>query len=135
MRSLFDTDIVSEINKNKNPAVAQKAFTYLSRYGTFTLSLITRYEVLRGLIAKGAPRQRAKFETFCQHHQVLPLSDDIIVIAAGLWARLRKVGQPIEDNDILIAATALHHNLPVATRNVAHFIRIPGLAVEDWSIP
>jgi predicted nucleic acid-binding protein len=48
---------------------------------------------------------------------------------------LRKVGQPIEDNDILIAATALHHNLPVATRNVADFNRIPGLAVEDWSNP
>lgn len=40
--------------------------------------------------------------------------------------------QMIGENDLKIAATALHHKLTVVTRNVRHFSRVPGLIVEDW---
>jgi len=36
------------------------------------------------------------------------------------------------DADILIAATALEHGLVIATGNVTHFGRIPGLQVVNW---
>jgi len=35
----------------------------------------------------------------------------------------------IGDFDILIAATALHHDLTLVTRNRRHFERIPNLAL------
>lgn len=35
--------------------------------------------------------------------------------------------------DILIAATALHHDLALVTRNRAHFQRIPGLKLYEPS--
>ncbi len=85
--------------------------------------------------AKGATAQLAYFEAWCQHFQILPITDAIIVIAADLWAVLKQTGQIIGDNDLLIAATALHHGLPLAPKNVAHFSRIAGLTVADWSVP
>jgi tRNA(fMet)-specific endonuclease VapC len=41
---------------------------------------------------------------------------------------------PISDADILIAATALKHNLVMVTENVQHFRRIPGLSIESWRV-
>lgn len=35
--------------------------------------------------------------------------------------------------DRLIAATALRHDLVVVTNNIADFVDIPGLKVENWS--
>lgn len=39
------------------------------------------------------------------------------------------------DADILIAATALVHNLVLVTENRAHFQRIPKLRLESWRGP
>jgi len=44
---------------------------------------------------------------------------------------LKTAGLPIPENDIWIAACALEHGLPLATRD-AHFARVPGLTVLDW---
>lgn len=133
MQRLLDTCAVSEILKGKNVRVAQNALSYLSQYGQFTFSLMTRYEVLRGLKDKNAPTQLARFERFCLRHQILAITEEIIVLAADLWVGLKRTGRLIGDNDIIIAATALHHGLILVTRNVAHFGRIAGLTLEDWT--
>jgi tRNA(fMet)-specific endonuclease VapC len=135
MRCLWDTDVVSGYRKGKNPNILHKALLYLGTYRRAIFSLITRYEILRGLKAKNAKKQLVSFETFCQQHDVLPVTEPIIVIAADIWASLRQAGTPIGDDDIFIAATALHHGLALATGNVAHFSRIPGLILEDWTKP
>ncbi len=49
----------------------------------------------------------------------------------SLRRTLRLQGTPIPENDIWIAATALQHGLPLATRD-AHFTAVPGLIVEQW---
>ena len=46
---------------------------------------------------------------------------------ARLRGELRQRGLLIPDPDILIAATALTHNLTLVTRNRRHFERIPDL--------
>jgi predicted nucleic acid-binding protein len=48
---------------------------------------------------------------------------------AEIRAYLRRQGQLIEDFDILIAATALHHDLTLLTFNVRHFQRVPDLQI------
>jgi tRNA(fMet)-specific endonuclease VapC len=131
--ALLDTDTLSEIMKGRNRAVVENAAKYLERHGTFTFSLITRYEILRGLKAKRALKQLAQFEKRCAASVVLPISDEIIVRAADLYAALRQHGFTISDADLFIAATAAIHNLRLVTNNVAHFRSIPGLQVESWS--
>ena len=83
-------------------SVRRRAKEHLSVHGRFTFSIITRYEVLRGLKAKRATQQEATFERRCRRSEILPLTDPIIVRAAEIYADLKRRGQLISDADILI---------------------------------
>lgn len=48
-------------------------------------------------------------------------------------ARLRKIGQPVDDFDLLIGATAISNGLILVTNNVDHLGRMEGLVIEDWT--
>ncbi|WP_395094096.1 type II toxin-antitoxin system VapC family toxin [Armatimonas sp.] len=50
-------------------------------------------------------------------------------IYRAMPASLRRVGS----GDCKIAATALHYDLIVVTRNLRHFGQIPGITCEDWT--
>lgn len=133
--SLLDTDILSEIIKRRDVNVQRRAQTYLADHGQFQFSIITRYEILRGLKAKDAFRQALAFERQCAQSIVLPLSDEIVVQAAEIYGLLKKQGAIIGDADILIAATALVHNGTLVTGNLDHFRRVSGLRCETWRSP
>jgi tRNA(fMet)-specific endonuclease VapC len=118
--------------RGHDPHVQAAAGAYLAQHGRFTFSILTRYEILRGLFARGATQQAKRFDLQCQQSQVLPLSDAIIVRAAALYGDLHQRGQLISDADLLIAATALVHGLHLVTENEHHFRRIPDLLVASW---
>jgi tRNA(fMet)-specific endonuclease VapC len=63
-KSLLDTDTLSAITK-QNPIALSHAQSYLATYGSLTFSIITRFEVLRGLKAKNALVQISAFEKLC----------------------------------------------------------------------
>lgn len=92
---LLDTDTLSEIAKGRDLSIQSRAQEYLARHLRFQFSIITRYEILRGLKAKDAHRQIAAFEEQCRRSKVLPLADEIVVQAAQLYADLRKRGAPV----------------------------------------
>src|ERR1043166_2629216 len=97
---LIDTDILSEVLKQKDATVLSKAAAYLQAHQQFTFSAITRYEILRGLKAKAAARQLAQFATFCGHSAILPLTDAIFDRAADLWVTTHAAGRPMKDADL-----------------------------------
>ena len=130
--TLLDTDILSEVLKQKNANVALRAADYLNQHHQFAISAMTRYEVVRGLMDKNATAQLQRFEVFCQHTTVIAITDDILDRTAELWATARRGGNPKKDADLIIAATALLHNRVLATGNAQHFEWISGLTVEDW---
>ena len=130
-RFILDTDILSLLMR-KNAAVLARAGAYLSEHRRFTISIITRYEILRGLKAKGALKQAERFADFCARNQVLPIEDNVIAQAADIYADLYKRGELIADADILIAASAMANGCGIVTNNEAHFRRIAGLQVENW---
>src|SRR5262249_42705251 len=120
MSCLWDTDVLSHVFTAKNPHVVRRATAYAVLHPQATFSVSSRYEVLRGFKAKSATARVKQFEAFCQRHQMLSLTDDILDLAADVWAAVRRSGFTIDDNDVLIAATALYHRMPLATGNVAH---------------
>ena len=130
--AMLDTDILSEIMRGRNPTVQERVLAYLAEYQRLSFSLITRYEILRGLKARHATRQILAFDELCYTNNVLPLTDPIVVRAAEIYANLKRQGQLIPDTDMLIAATALTYGLVLVTSNVAHFIRVTGLHAENW---
>ena len=130
--SLLDTDTLSEIMRGRDSNIVQKAREYLRTHGQFRISIITRYEILRGLKAKQASRQITLFEERCRKSILYPLIDDIIVKASDIYAYLYNQGLLISDADILIASTALVNNLTLITGNLEHFNRIPNLISQSW---
>lgn len=131
LQFILDTDILSLLMR-RNTAVFAKARAYLSEHGHFTISIITRYEILRGLKAKDAGKQAERFEEFCSMNTILSIDETVIVQAADIYANLYKRGELIADADILIAASALANGCGIVTNNEAHFRRIVGLHVENW---
>lgn len=64
---------------------------------------------------------------------ILPLIESSIERFANIRGRLRAQGQLIGDADILIAATALEHDLVLVTQNLNHFRRINDLRIYQHS--
>jgi tRNA(fMet)-specific endonuclease VapC len=131
MAVLLDTDVLSAIMR-KHPAALARSAEYLRDHPRLAFSIITRYEVLRGLSAKGAGAQAAAFDLFCSTSIVLDLTDPVVMRAADIYGRLHSEGRLIGDADILIAATALENGLRLVTNNGRHFSRIPGLSIDNW---
>src|SRR4030066_91664 len=129
---LLDTDTLSEIMRGRDSNIVQRAREYLRAHGRFRISIISRYEILRGLKVKQAVRQIALFEERCRESVVYPLTDDIILKASDIYAYLYNRGLLISDADILIASTALVNNLTLITGNLEHFNRIPNLVSQSW---
>ncbi len=129
--ALLDTDILSAVMR-QHPAALAPARAYLAVHRRFTFSIITRYEVLRGLHAKRATAQLAAFDRLCSVSMILPLTDAIVVRAAIIYADLHQRGALIGDADILIATTSLEHGLIVVSNNESHYQRVAGIRLENW---
>ena len=127
--ALLDTDMLSEGLKRKSRRVVRKAAAYLGVHEQFAISSISRYEAQRGLKVRGADKQLTRFNVFCAHSLVLPITDMILDRAADLWVVARL---PARDADLIVAATALEHGRSLVTGNDAHFSWIPGLRLENW---
>ncbi len=63
--ALLDSDTLSEIIKGRDSTVQARAQDCLETFERFRFSILTRYEILRGLKAKRAMRQIAVFEMQC----------------------------------------------------------------------
>lgn len=122
---LIDTDWV--IDYLKGIERAGRLFDSLSHAG-IAISLITYGEIFEGIYYGRAPQQQEQiFRSFLQVCRVLPLSTGSMERFAHIRGLLRAKGQLIGDADLLIAATALEHDLTLLTQNLRHFKRIPTL--------
>ena len=131
VKALLDTDVLSGLMRGTPPAL-HRARGYVAVHGQLTLSLVTRFEILRGLKAKQATARQLAFDIFCRSNEVLPISEEVISTASDMYADLRGRGKLIPDADILIAATAVTHGLVLATNNLRDFGRIPHLQIDNW---
>lgn len=90
------------------------------------VSIISYGELFEGAISAPNPAtELSHFRRFLARLALLELDDPIMERFARIRADLRRQGRLIPDLDLLIAATALHHDLILLTRNVRHFSRIP----------
>lgn len=72
----------------------------------------------------------ADVREFLSDFIVLSVTTETAERFASQRATLRRQGQPLADMDLLIAATALEHNLTLVSRNARHFARVPGLRLH-----
>ncbi|NQW99271.1 PIN domain-containing protein [bacterium] len=119
MQPLIDTNIVSELMR-REPDEAVLAWAR-SQTG-FQISVIALEELIFGLTRKSMSLKLQWLDDFLLHQcEVLPVSAMIARSAGILRGRLAAGGVTRHPADMLIAATALIHRIPLATRNSADF--------------
>lgn len=131
MSYLFDTDAISEVWR---PRPLQ---TYLRWLEAIPLESQYSSAVTLGELYKGAYRSSnsARYLTYIEDRllpnvTVLPYDIAVAKVFGSVRAALEVQGRILEDSDLQIAATAIHHGLELVTGNVAHFERVPGLKVN-----
>lgn len=131
MRYLLDTCVISDFIKGEVGTTIRLRQTPPA---DIAISAITVMELRYGLILN--PQRAQKVEpaiaSLLSSITVLPFSTEEAEQTAQIRATLKSQGQPIGAYDILIAATALQHNLLMVTANQREFGRIPGLQTENW---
>ena len=131
MTYLLDTNIVTAIVK-KNQRVNNKLEEVRFLGQEVFISCITYYEVKRGLLYANATSQLSAFNGLCRRVGVLFLDDiEIIERASEIHADLKRRGRPIQDADILIAATAITRGL-ILVSDDSDMLKVPGITVENW---
>jgi len=130
-KSLLDTSILIAFLRGEEDVVV-KVEEYLEEFDRLSLSIITYYEILRGLKYLGNERKLTSFEELMDKSEIITLDGEIIDRASEIYAGLKRRGELIEDADILIAASCLVEGMVLVTDNEEHFRRIENLEVENW---
>lgn len=132
MRSLsflIDTDwVIDHLN-----AVAEvtRRLKELEPQG-LALSIISAAELWEGVyFSRDQKRSQAMLEAFLAGVTILNLDEEVCKSFGHLRGSMRKRGQIMGDFDLLIAATALRHNLTLLTNNRKHFAGITGLQIQS----
>jgi tRNA(fMet)-specific endonuclease VapC len=138
-RTLLDTDIYSEIMRDKNEVVRARAHAYLEDHGRLTISAITVVEVVKGLHRVQRSEALDRFVASLGTVELLALDEEAAVIGGKIYGDLERSGQPIGRADPMIAGVAIAHGLALATGNTDHYARIRDagypLVLDNWRLP
>lgn len=132
MRRTLDTNICSYILR-RHPASMIERFAELDR-GQLWLSAIVAAELRFGAAKLASARFSAAVEAWLSGFDVRPWPTDATHHYATIRAALERTGQPIGGMDLLIAAHAIAEDSVLVTNNAREFLRVPGLAVEEWDL-
>jgi predicted nucleic acid-binding protein len=134
---ILDTNVVSELMRSQ-PEQAVMDWFGRRNNDLFYVSAITQAEIMLGISLLPAGKRRDALATaaegmFSQDFagRCLPFDATGAAIYATIISGRRRAGQSISTEDALIAATALTHDYPLATRNTKDFLDINGLTLYN----
>ncbi|MBI5750433.1 MAG: type II toxin-antitoxin system VapC family toxin [Nitrospinae bacterium] len=130
-KSLLDTNILTAFLKG-NQKVVSNISAYLDEFPVLTISVITYYEIIRGLKAINSINKLKTFQSLVEKSEIENINKAIMDSATDIYVNLRRQGTLIEDADILLAATSIEKELVLVTDNIFHFRRIKELRIENW---
>ena len=129
MAYLIDTDWAINLLVGRAPAPAE---TRRLGFRGMSVSRVTAAELYHGAFATPNPEGhtvaiRHLLDSLGMHEVSDEVCERFGELRAGMWNR----GEKIPDFDLVIAATALCHDLTLLTFNRRHFERIPGLRIYE----
>ena len=130
---LFDTNILSEVIKRKPNKVLMKRLKETPGNAQFT-SCICVMEMRYG------SRRKDNYKNFWVKIEERILSKVNIlefgyresIFAGDIRAALASIGRSISLADLMIASTAVAHDLILVTGNIRHFEGVPRIRLENW---
>ena len=137
---LLDTNFLSELVRPKpEPRVlewleaADEAMLYLS--------VLTLGEIRKGLAGLPMSKRRTRLETWLEVDLQARFAGRILEIDAAIadrWGSIaayaKRSGKAMPVIDGLLAATALHHNLTVVSRNAGDFANVQVRVLNPWQL-
>ncbi len=140
---ILDTDLLIIIQRRSEPEWATLR-TNMDRHdlGDYYLTVVSVHEQMLGAnsyiarsktqseVIRGYQMMEAAMIDYSRF-TVLPFDEP----AASRFGEIRKQGIRIGTMDLRIASIALSHGFTVLTHNTVDFEKVPGLAVEDWTLP
>ena len=135
MSYLVDTNVISELVRPK-PAKAVLAWFENIPSEALHISVLTLGEIRKGVEQMPDGARREKLRLWLEHELLDWFGTRILLVdipVADRWGRLvAQIGRPVPSIDSLLAATALHYELRLVTRNQKDF-DYPGLeVVNPW---
>lgn len=125
----FDTTFLIDLQREANrvPGPAHD-FLQQNRDRIPCISLITLGEYAEGFPNPSDADCLRMIDSF----EILPFTRQVAETYSRISRQLRKIGLRIGGNDLWIAAHSLTHTMPLVTRNLGEFSRIPGLDVRGY---
>lgn len=137
---LLDTNCISEaVRLRPDPNVENWVRT--ADQNLLYLSVLTLGEIRRGLAQLAQGTRRSRLETWLEIEvhsrfsgRILPIDASIADRWGLLAADAKRKGKALSVVEALLAATALHHNLTIVTRNVADFTGLSLPVLNPWEV-
>jgi len=136
---LLDTNCVSELVRLKpQPRVLE--WIEAADEGMLYLSVLTLGEIRKGLVGLPLGKRRTRLEAWLEVElrsrfagRLLPIDEQVANRWGLLAAQAKRKGKPLAIIDGLLAATALHHNLTMVTRNISDFAGAQVTVLDPWA--
>jgi len=137
---LLDTNVISELTKLRPESKVVSWFQATSE-DLLYLSVFTIGEIRKGIDSLPRSNKRALLESWLANDLVLRFAGRILEVnldIAERWglisAQAKIAGAPLAVVDGLMAATALHYNLTLVTRNTKD-VRVAGInTLDPWQL-
>ena len=137
MKTLIDTDVLSEIRKPDGHPGVKAHVARIEPHDLF-VSVISIGEITFGVARLPASAKRRELEAWLSvteryfADRILTIDRDIAQRWGEIAAKASLTGKMLHAADGLIAATALHHGLRVLTRNVVDYHATGVLLTNPW---
>ncbi len=127
---ILETTFLIDLEREHHRGAPGAAVAFLE--GNDDARLYLSFVVVGELAAGISMRDRPRWEAFLSPFFVLAATPDVSWQYGRAYRHLHDNGRLIGANDLWIAATGLAYQMPVVTRNLEHFRRVPGLDVESY---
>jgi toxin FitB len=135
---LLDRNCISEVVR-VNPEPRVLSWLEAAEETLLYLSVLTLGEIRKGVAALTQGKRRTALETWLEIELQARFSGRILSIdtaVADRWgvlaAAAKAKGTPLSTIDGLLAATALHHDLTIVSRNVGDFAHTQVPVLNPW---
>ncbi|MEI6707923.1 MAG: type II toxin-antitoxin system VapC family toxin [Methylococcales bacterium] len=124
MNYLLDTNVISELKRPKPNQCVIDWFATVTKESLY-LSVLTLGEIRKGVDKLPDSQRKQALSSWLEKDIPLWFDSRLLVIDEGVadcWGKLQaQTNRPLPAIDSLLAATALHHNLCLVTRNIRDF--------------
>ncbi len=139
MRLLLDTNVLSEVTR---PQPEIRVLNWLDRLDEDRafISVVSIAEIRRGIVQMDKGRKRDALAEWLAtdlqqrfDNRVIPVNGSVALAWGDMMGFAKRNGRNLSSMDGLIAATAMAHDLILATRNIKDFDGLGIDIIDPWA--